>query len=163
MWGADPLVPDCSGNRAVHLTHSQTLVSVLRDAPFAVTDRLSIFLCGRKGNHETGPHIALPDPLPDVASSPTNLMHSLDDSLFSELVKDVYDEVDRREKNQSMSSAATMAIVPFLPVNPLFSSTRNQGRQKLATLIRHEFNNLVLDILTEFNRRLTSRCSDITL
>ena len=139
------------------------MVTVLREAPFAVTDRLSLFLCGRKGNHETGQHIALPDPQPDVSSSPTNLLHSLEDSIFAELVKDVYDEVDRREKNQSMSSAATMTIVPFLPVNPLFSSTRNQGRQKLATLIRHEFNNLLLDILTEFNRRLCSRCSDMTL
>ena len=137
--------------------------SVLRDAPFFLTDRLSLFICGRKGNHEQGPHVALPES-PSTDASPTpGLMHSLSDAVFAELVKDVYDEVDRREKNQSMSSAATMAVVPFLPVNPRFSSIRNQGRQKLATLIRHEFNRLVRDILTEFHRRLCSRDSDLTL
>jgi G protein-coupled receptor kinase interacting protein 2 len=165
IWGADPLIPDGRGNRPIDLAETQNqqqMIALLREAPFSVTDRISLFLCGRKGNHENGQHVVLPDAPPDF-SSPTNMLHTLDDRIFAELVRDVYDEVDRREKNQSMSSAATMSIVPFLPVNPLFSSIRNQARQKLATLIRHEFNNLLLDILTDFNRRLCSRNSDMTL
>ena len=170
VWGADPLVPDASGVRAFDLTHSQgnqmspRMITALREAPFYLTDRLSHFLCGRKGNHETGQHIALPDSGPPALHSPSNVLHALEDAVFSELVRDVFDEVDRREKNQSLTSAATMTVVPFLPVNPLFSSTRNQGRQKLATLIRHEFNNLLRDILSDFSRRLLSSSgSDMTL
>lgn len=37
--------------------------------------------------------------------------------------------------------------VPFLPVNPDYSATRNQGRQKLARLTQAEFASLVLDVL----------------
>merc|ERR1719495_2571164 len=43
--------------------------------------------------------------------------------------------------------------VPFLPVNPDYSATRNQGRQKLARLTHAEFAALVLDVLKEIRRR----------
>lgn len=43
--------------------------------------------------------------------------------------------------------------VPFLPVNPNFSSMKNQGRQKLACYGQNEFKNLVTKILIEINRR----------
>ena len=166
VWAADPLIADASGARPIDVAEAQNLpdmVAVLREAPFFVSDRLSLFLCGRRGNHEQGQHVVLPDAAPGLCPSPTSLLSSLPDDVFAELVKDVFDEVDRREKNQCMTSAATMSVVPFLPVNPLFSSTRNQGRQKLATLIRHEFNQLLLDVLTEFQRRLRCRDSDLTL
>ncbi|POI32410.1 hypothetical protein CIB84_003836, partial [Bambusicola thoracicus] len=44
-------------------------------------------------------------------------------------------------------------VVPFLPVNPEYSSTRNQGRQKLARFNAHEFATLVIDILSDAKRR----------
>lgn len=73
---------------------------------------------------------------------------------------DVYDEVDRRETDavwlvtQNHSSLVTdTTLVPFLPVNPEYSSTRNQGRQKLARFNAHEFATLVIDILTDAKRR----------
>jgi hypothetical protein len=43
--------------------------------------------------------------------------------------------------------------VPFLPVNPDFSSTRNQGRQKLARFNPREFATLIIDILSDAKRR----------
>lgn len=73
---------------------------------------------------------------------------------------DVYDEVDRRETDavwlatQNHSTLVTeTTVVPFLPVNPEYSSTRNQGRQKLARFNAHEFATLVIDILSEAKRR----------
>ena len=41
----------------------------------------------------------------------------------------------------------------FLPVNPEFSSTRNQGRQKLARFSAPEFRALIVDVLQEARRR----------
>ncbi|XP_030888809.1 ARF GTPase-activating protein GIT2 isoform X2 [Leptonychotes weddellii] len=73
---------------------------------------------------------------------------------------DVYDEVDRRETDavwlatQNHSTLVTeTTVVPFLPVNPEYSSTRNQGRQKLARFNAHEFATLVIDILSDAKRR----------
>lgn len=45
--------------------------------------------------------------------------------------------------------------MPFLPVNPDYGTTRNQGRQKLARLESREFNTLVIDVLKEIRRRQT--------
>jgi len=49
--------------------------------------------------------------------------------------------------------APERCIVPFLPVNPEFSSTRNQGRQKLARFNAREFATLIIDILADAKRR----------
>lgn len=46
-------------------------------------------------------------------------------------------------------------IVPFLPIHPQLSSTRNQGRQKLARFTPKEFATLIIDILTEAGHRHT--------
>ncbi|MEQ2194328.1 glycerophosphoinositol permease, partial [Xenoophorus captivus] len=84
----------------------------------------------------------------------------LSNHLFEELAMDVYDEVDRRETDavwlatQNHSTLVTeTTLVPFLPVNPEYSSTRNQGRQKLARFNAHEFATLVIDILSDAKRR----------
>uniref|UniRef100_A0A803YGU2 GIT Spa2 homology (SHD) domain-containing protein n=1 Tax=Meleagris gallopavo TaxID=9103 RepID=A0A803YGU2_MELGA len=45
------------------------------------------------------------------------------------------------------------SAVPFLPVNPEYSATRNQGRQKLARFNAREFATLLIDILGEAKRR----------
>lgn len=39
--------------------------------------------------------------------------------------------------------------VAFLPVNPTLSALRNQARQKLATLDKSTFSQLVVDVLNE--------------
>lgn len=52
--------------------------------------------------------------------------------------------------------------VPFLPVNPYLSSTRNQGRQKLARFMPQEFATLIVDILTETARRhMQANCTPL--
>ena len=57
----------------------------------------------------------------------------LSNHLFEELAMDVYDEVDRRENDSvwlsthdHTSIVSDRQAVPFLPVNPEFSATRNQ-------------------------------------
>lgn len=54
-----------------------------------------------------------------------------------------------------LSSADTIELsaVPFLPVDPALSTTRNQGRQKLARFSSPELNCLVYDILVDTQRR----------
>lgn len=48
-----------------------------------------------------------------------------------------------------------LVCLPFLPVNPDYGTTRNQGRQKLARLDAREFAVLVRDVLKEIRRRQT--------
>ena len=55
----------------------------------------------------------------------------------------------------SVASLPDSCAVPFLPVNPRLSSTRNQGRQKLARFTPKEFATLVIDLLTEAGHRHT--------
>ena len=47
------------------------------------------------------------------------------------------------------------SAVAFLPVNPFLTPLRNQGRQKLATLDASDFQQLLVDILTDTKRRQT--------
>ena len=47
------------------------------------------------------------------------------------------------------ASLPERCIVPFLPIHPQLSSTRNQGRQKLARFTAKEFATLIIDILAE--------------
>lgn len=157
-FGADTLIKDSKGRLSMELAASanqNTLVDRLRDAPYHTTDRLSLFVCGKKANHEAGQHILVPD-IQSVPSESGQLLQKLHDRVLSELMKDLYDEVDRRELNQAMSSVKAMTLVPFLPVSQIFSRTRNQSRQKLATLIRSEFIALLVDVLSEFHRRNTT-------
>ncbi|KAF7240706.1 ARF GTPase-activating protein GIT2 [Varanus komodoensis] len=98
--------------------------------------------------------------LSELAKAAKKKLQSLNNHLFEELAMDVYDEVDRREADavwlatQNHSTLVTeTTVVPFLPVNPEYSSTRNQGRQKLARFNAHEFATLVIDILGDAKRR----------
>ncbi|KAG7224024.1 hypothetical protein INR49_015281 [Caranx melampygus] len=98
--------------------------------------------------------------LSEFAKAAKKKLQSLSNHQFEELAMDVYDEVDRRETDavwlatQNHSTLVTdTTVVPFLPVNPEYSSTRNQGRQKLARFSAHEFATLVIDILTDAKRR----------
>ena len=45
------------------------------------------------------------------------------------------------------------SAIAFLPVNPFLTPLRNQGRQKLATLDVNDFQQLLIDILTDTRRR----------
>uniref|UniRef100_I3K8Y0 G protein-coupled receptor kinase interacting ArfGAP 2b n=1 Tax=Oreochromis niloticus TaxID=8128 RepID=I3K8Y0_ORENI len=142
VYGADPGALDSSGKTPIDYARQaghQELAERLVEIQYELTDRLTFYLCGRR---------------------PGKCSKSLSNHQFEELAMDVYDEVDRRETDavwlatQNHSTLVTdTTVVPFLPVNPEYSSTRNQGRQKLARFSAHEFATLVIDILTDAKRR----------
>uniref|UniRef100_A0A8C3SSL5 GIT Spa2 homology (SHD) domain-containing protein n=1 Tax=Chelydra serpentina TaxID=8475 RepID=A0A8C3SSL5_CHESE len=149
VYGADPGAPDVNGRTPIDYARQaaqQELADRLVECQYELTDRLAFYLCGRKPDHKNGHYI-----IPQMADS---------NRLFEELAMDVYDEVDRRENDavwlttQNHSTLVTeRSAVPFLPVNPEYSATRNQGRQKLARFNAREFATLIIDILSEAKRR----------
>ncbi|XP_056273856.1 ARF GTPase-activating protein GIT2a isoform X3 [Pseudoliparis swirei] len=169
VYGADPGAPDSNGKTppdyAREAGHHE-LAARLVEIQFELTDRLAFYLCGRKPDHKSSQHFIVPQmadsslDVSELAKAAKKKLQSLSNHLFEELAMDVYDEVDRRETDavwlatQNHSSLETEApVVPFLPVNPEYSSTRNQGRQKLARFNAHEFATLVIDILSDAKRR----------
>ncbi|XP_067087136.1 ARF GTPase-activating protein GIT2a isoform X5 [Osmerus mordax] len=169
VYGADPGAPDTSGKTPIDYARQaghQDLAERLVEIQYELTDRLAFYLCGRKPDHRCGQHFIIPQmadsslDLSELAKAAKKKLQSLSNHLFEELAMDVYDEVDRRETDavwlatQNHSTLVTeTTVVPFLPVNPEYSSTRNQGRQKLARFNAHEFATLVIDILSDAKRR----------
>ncbi|KAM9194485.1 ARF GTPase-activating protein GIT2 isoform 4-T4 [Dugong dugon] len=168
VYGADPGTQDSNGKTPVDYARQgghHELAERLVEIQYELTDRLAFYLCGRKPDHRNGQHFIIPQmadslDLSELAKAAKKKLQSLSNHLFEELAMDVYDEVDRRETDavwlatQNHSTLVTeTTVVPFLPVNPEYSSTRNQGRQKLARFNAHEFATLVIDILSDAKRR----------
>ncbi|KFM10618.1 ARF GTPase-activating protein GIT2, partial [Aptenodytes forsteri] len=169
VYGADPGTQDSNGKTPVEYARQgghHELAERLVEIQYELTDRLAFYLCGRKPEHKNGQHFVIPQmadsslDLSELAKAAKKKLQSLSNHLFEELAMDVYDEVDRRETDavwlatQNHSTLVTeTTVVPFLPVNPEYSSTRNQGRQKLARFNAHEFATLVIDILSDAKRR----------
>uniref|UniRef100_A0AAQ5XXS2 Arf-GAP domain-containing protein n=1 Tax=Amphiprion ocellaris TaxID=80972 RepID=A0AAQ5XXS2_AMPOC len=160
VYGADPGAPDSNGKTPIDYAREagqHDLADRLVEIQYELTDRLAFYLCGRKPGMEV---TQLSLDLSELAKAAKKKLQSLSNHLFEELAMDVYDEVDRRETDavwlatQNHSTLVTeTTVVPFLPVNPEYSSTRNQGRQKLARFNAHEFATLVIDILSDAKRR----------
>uniref|UniRef100_A0A673ZMP2 GIT ArfGAP 1 n=1 Tax=Salmo trutta TaxID=8032 RepID=A0A673ZMP2_SALTR len=148
VYGADPGALDINGRTPMDYARQAGQVELaerLVECQYELTDRLAFYLCGRRPDHKNGHYI-----IPQM----------LNNRLFEELAMDVYDEVDRRENDavwlttQNHSTLVTeRSAVPFLPVNPEYSATRNQGRQKLARFNAREFATLIIDILSDAKRR----------
>uniref|UniRef100_A0A3P9PDV9 G protein-coupled receptor kinase interacting ArfGAP 2b n=1 Tax=Poecilia reticulata TaxID=8081 RepID=A0A3P9PDV9_POERE len=169
VYGADPGALDSSGKTPIDNARQaghKELAERLVEIQYELTDRLTFYLCGRRPDHRNGQHFIIPQmadsslDLSDFAKAAKKKLQSLSNHQFEELAMDVYDEVDRRETDavwlatQNHSTLVTdTTVVPFLPVNPEYSSTRNQGRQKLARFSAHEFATLVIDILADAKRR----------
>uniref|UniRef100_A0A8C7SFI1 GIT ArfGAP 2 n=1 Tax=Oncorhynchus mykiss TaxID=8022 RepID=A0A8C7SFI1_ONCMY len=165
VYGADPGALDTGGKTPVDYARQaghQELADRLVEIQYELTDRLAFYLCGRrpgKSGEDSLTGTCSLD-LSEFAKAAKKKLQSLTNHQFEELAMDVYDEVDRRETDavwlvtQNHSTLVTdTTLVPFLPVNPEYSSTRNQGRQKLARFNAHEFATLVIDILTDAKRR----------
>ncbi|KAM3826161.1 ARF GTPase-activating protein GIT2 isoform 2-T2 [Vipera latastei] len=168
VYGADPGTPDSCGKTPVDYARQgghHELAERLVEIQYELTDRLAFYLCGRKPDHKSRQHFIIPQmadslDVSALAKAAKKKLQLLSNHLFEELAMDVYDEVDRRETDavwlatQNHSTLVTeTTVVPFLPVNPEYSSTRNQGRQKLARFNAHEFATLVIDILGDAKRR----------
>uniref|UniRef100_A0A8C8S586 GIT ArfGAP 1 n=1 Tax=Pelusios castaneus TaxID=367368 RepID=A0A8C8S586_9SAUR len=167
VYGADPGAPDVNGRTPIDYARQAAqheLADRLVECQYELTDRLAFYLCGRKPDHRNG-HYIIPQmadslDLSELAKVAKKKLQALSNHLFEELAMDVYDEVDRRENDavwlttQNHSTLVTeRSAVPFLPVNPEYSATRNQGRQKLARFNAREFATLIIDILSEAKRR----------
>uniref|UniRef100_A0A2K5CKL0 GIT ArfGAP 1 n=1 Tax=Aotus nancymaae TaxID=37293 RepID=A0A2K5CKL0_AOTNA len=168
VYGADPGSPDVNGRTPIDYARQaghHELAERLVECQYELTDRLAFYLCGRKPG-ESLPFSQFPSPstrsldLSELAKAAKKKLQALSNRLFEELAMDVYDEVDRRENDavwlatQNHSTLVTeRSAVPFLPVNPEYSATRNQGRQKLARFNAREFATLIIDILSEAKRR----------
>uniref|UniRef100_A0A673ZAZ6 G protein-coupled receptor kinase interacting ArfGAP 2a n=1 Tax=Salmo trutta TaxID=8032 RepID=A0A673ZAZ6_SALTR len=163
VYGADPGAPDTSAKTPIDYARQAgylDLADRLVEIQYELTDRLAFYLCGRKPGNRFIFSIYSSLDLSELAKAAKKKLQSLSNHLFEELAMDVYDEVDRRETDavwlatQNHSTLVTdTTVVPFLPVNPEYSSTRNQGRQKLARFNAHEFATLVIDILSDAKRR----------
>uniref|UniRef100_A0A674C749 G protein-coupled receptor kinase interacting ArfGAP 2a n=1 Tax=Salmo trutta TaxID=8032 RepID=A0A674C749_SALTR len=164
VYGADPGAPDSNAKTPINYARQagyHDLADRLVEIQYELTDRLAFYLCGRKPNHKNGQHFIVPQMFwVDFFPHKSHISFQLSNHLFEELAMDVFDEVDRRETDavwlatQNHSTLVTeTTVVPFLPVNPEYSSTRNQGRQKLARFNAHEFATLVIDILSDSKRR----------
>ncbi|NXT36869.1 GIT1 protein, partial [Pelecanoides urinatrix] len=177
VYGADPGAPDVNGRTPIDYARQAAqheLAERLVECQYELTDRLAFYLCGRKPGERGGPGGVLSltgstgprlPPLSfldlsELAKAAKKKLQALSNRLFEELAMDVYDEVDRRENDavwlttQNHSTLVTeRSAVPFLPVNPEYSATRNQGRQKLARFNAREFATLLIDILGEAKRR----------
>ncbi|KAJ3605840.1 hypothetical protein NHX12_027884 [Muraenolepis orangiensis] len=169
VYGADPGALDSGGQTPIDYARQaghHEVADRLVEIQYELTDRLTFYLCGRRPDHRNGQHFIVPQladsslDLSEFAKAAKKKLQSLSNHQFEELAMDVYDEVDRRETDavwlvtQNHSTLVTDAtVVPFLPVNPEYSSTRNQGRQKLARFNAHEFATLVIDVLTDAKRR----------
>uniref|UniRef100_A0A1A8RMX5 G protein-coupled receptor kinase interacting ArfGAP 1 n=1 Tax=Nothobranchius rachovii TaxID=451742 RepID=A0A1A8RMX5_9TELE len=176
IYGADPGAPDINGHTPMDSARQMGHVELaerLVECQYELTDRLAFYLCGRRPDHKNG-HYIIPQmadrarpkcptqslDLSELAKAAKKKLQALSNRLFEELAMDVYDEVDRRENDavwlttQNHSMLVTeRSAVPFLPVNPEYSATRNQGRQKLARFNAREFATLIIDILSDAKRR----------
>ncbi|CAL8360970.1 unnamed protein product [Merluccius merluccius] len=167
VYGADPGAPDINGRTPMDYARQAGQIELaerLVECQYELTDRLAFYLCGRRPDHKNG-HYIIPQmadslDLSELAKAAKKKLQALNNRLFEELAMDVYDEVDRRENDavwlttQNHSTLVTeRSAVPFLPVNPEYSATRNQGRQKLARFNAREFATLIIDILSDAKRR----------
>uniref|UniRef100_H3B2P5 GIT ArfGAP 1 n=1 Tax=Latimeria chalumnae TaxID=7897 RepID=H3B2P5_LATCH len=178
VYGADPGAPDVNGRTPIdYARESGRILQREREIYCIYHYRYSVCVCvcdikiDHKNGHYIIPQMADRDrarqkcmsqslDLSELAKAAKKKLQALSNRLFEELAMDVYDEVDRRENDavwlatQNHSTLVTeRSAVPFLPVNPEYSATRNQGRQKLARFNAREFATLIIDILSDAKRR----------
>ncbi|XP_029036358.1 ARF GTPase-activating protein GIT1 isoform X3 [Osmia bicornis bicornis] len=162
--GGNPSMIDLNGQTPAEIAKMAGYIELserIVECMYEVTDRLTYYVCSRKPDHRLDEHIIVPEctllrDQSNLCLEGRNRLQLLSNHLLEELAMDVYDEVDRRENEEiwfTTASSPERCPVPFLPVNPQLSSTRNQGRQKLARFTLNEFMTLIVDLLIEARRR----------
>jgi len=165
IFGADLTVLDRNGNSAYDLAKMNGFNAIadrLQEIQFELTDEFAYFLCSKRTDHKSAPHIHIPDlnesqEAIDALPSMFKKLQELPDHQFEELCRDLYDEVDRRQletiwKN-TVGQHLLNAPIPFLVIKSCFSQTRNQLRQKLARFTSLEFSYFLIEILNETKNR----------
>lgn len=171
IYGADPAqmnAGDLAPAQVAKLENHGDLAGRLEELQFEVTNRLTMYLCGRKPDHSRRQYFLIPELIDDGSYSQQLLtvrrqLRSAPPHYFERIIQDVYDEVDRRETvaawNATMQGMQPIhlgndqCVAVFLPPNPELSATRNQLRQKLAKCDVREFATLIIDVLSEAKRR----------
>jgi hypothetical protein len=159
VHGANPTSLDTLGHtpeECARIAGHHQLADRLIECQYELTDKLSFYVSGRKPMHSIGEHFLVPLGSNNIngSSDACGKLKELTNEQFEHLAMDLYDEVDRRESDSIwLTTQQLQNSVAFLPTNPLLSSTRNQGRQKLATLDSNEFCQLVVDVLLDTKRR----------
>lgn len=150
----------CTAYEVAKANNHNIIAERLIEAMYDVTDRITMFLGGKRPDHANGKHISIPDSNNSEISEQLKIargrLQLVPNKMFEELVMDLYDEVDRRESEAIWATTALNpenVAVPFLPANPFLSATRNQGRQKLARFSPLEFAGLLTDVLIDARRR----------
>uniref|UniRef100_A0A914DYF7 Arf-GAP domain-containing protein n=1 Tax=Acrobeloides nanus TaxID=290746 RepID=A0A914DYF7_9BILA len=165
IYGADVAQQNLAGHTPSaiakmegHIALSERLVEL----EFEVTDRLTMFLCGRKPDHTKNQHFLIPEltgQATDIVKRYRKQLQHTSNILLEKLFQDVYDEVDRRETEAEWQASQPFHlgnyqhVAVFLPPNPNLPATRNQLRQKLAKYGAREFAMLLIDMLKEAKRR----------
>ncbi|KAG7281443.1 hypothetical protein CRUP_029892 [Coryphaenoides rupestris] len=144
VYGADPGAPDINGRTPMDYARQAGQIELaerLVECQYELTDRLAFYLCGRRPDHKNGHYI-----IPQMADS-------LDLSELAKAAKKKLQAVMWLTTQNHSTLVTERSAVPFLPVNPEYSATRNQGRQKLARFNAREFATLIIDILSDAKRR----------
>lgn len=168
-YGADPAYPDVNRMTPEDIARSeghQELADRLVELQYELPDRLTYFAGKVRPDHRTRNHYIVPRLTSNGVSKDGKIkLQALSNQIFEELAVDVYDEIDRRETEMIWKSLMSSPMMmsnrknfdyqanPFLTLNPDYSTTRNQGRQKLARFSEHEFTILIHDILCDIIRR----------
>uniref|UniRef100_A0A915PQ10 Arf-GAP domain-containing protein n=1 Tax=Setaria digitata TaxID=48799 RepID=A0A915PQ10_9BILA len=171
IYGADPAqlnAIDLTPSQVAKLENHTELAARLEELQFEVTNRLAMFLCGRRPDHSRQQYFLIPElagqSIENVQmKSARRRLRSLPSYYFERIVQDVYDEVDRRETVAAWNATVQgthpfclgndHCVAVFLPPNPELSATRNQLRQKLAKCDMRGFATLIIDVLSEAKRR----------
>ncbi|XP_029036357.1 ARF GTPase-activating protein GIT1 isoform X2 [Osmia bicornis bicornis] len=135
--GGNPSMIDLNGQTPAEIAKMAGYIELserIVECMYEVTDRLTYYVCSRKPDHRLDEHIIVPEctllrDQSNLCLEGRNRLQLLSNHLLEELAMDVYDEVDRRENEEiwfTTASSPERCPVPFLPVNPQLSSTRNQ-------------------------------------
>jgi len=166
-YGADPAAPDTNNHTPEEIARNEghiELAERLVELQYELPDRLSYFVGKVRPDHKSRNHFIIPKLASKTVRDGKIKLQALSNNIFEVLAVDVYDEIDRRETDRiwqdirqrdckSIGTKSHFTATPFLTLNPDYSTTRNQGRQKLARFSHSEFTVLIHDVLCDIVRR----------